>query len=85
MPAVFCYRQAIRLFRGNGDYYRVAVTMGLLGDALDAAGVRDAARDTWQEALLSLEEFHHPDAERVRTKLEAWGPEPIARDPVVAR
>jgi hypothetical protein len=42
-----------------------------LGDTHAAAGDPGAARAAWQQALAILTELDHPDAERLRGKLQA--------------
>ena len=41
-----------------------------LGDSLLAAGRAKAAQESWKEALAIFEQINHPDAERVRAKLD---------------
>jgi hypothetical protein len=45
------------------------VTQKGLGDAHDAAGHHDIARDEWRGALAIFEELRHPDADEVRARL----------------
>jgi hypothetical protein len=47
------------------------VTIGKLGDTLQAAGELDAAGAAWAEALEILIELDHPAADTVRTKLKS--------------
>jgi predicted negative regulator of RcsB-dependent stress response len=44
-------------------------TPPVLGDAYRSARDRTAARDAYQQALTILTDLDHPDAEKVRTKL----------------
>jgi len=67
--AAVCYRHAIGLFRETGDRWGQADTLGHLGDTRHATGRPDEARAAWEEALAILDELHHPEAARVRTKL----------------
>jgi predicted negative regulator of RcsB-dependent stress response len=57
------------LFEEEGDRYFQAVVLDHLGDAHHAAGDSTAARDAWQLALRILDELGHPDAGRVRAKI----------------
>ena len=50
-------------------WYRAEVLINL-GDAQEAAGDRQAARELWHEALVVFEQTHHPDIERLRAKLQ---------------
>jgi tetratricopeptide (TPR) repeat protein len=69
--AVTHYQQSVDLYRELGDRYDEAATLTDLGDTHHAAGNPDTARDAWQQALSILDDFNHPDAEQVRTKLAA--------------
>jgi tetratricopeptide (TPR) repeat protein len=67
--ALTCYQHALDLFRDLGDRYEEAATLTRLGDTHHAAGDLAAARDTWQRALVILDELDHPYADQVRAKL----------------
>jgi DNA-binding SARP family transcriptional activator/tetratricopeptide (TPR) repeat protein len=67
--AVSCHRQAIDLLRDLGDRTAEAESLTNLGDTYDAAANRAMSRVVWQEALALLTEIGHPDAERVRRRL----------------
>jgi predicted negative regulator of RcsB-dependent stress response len=54
-----------------GDRYNSASTFIRLGDVHHDAGDRAAARDAWRQALVILDEMHHPDAEEVRVKVRS--------------
>ncbi len=68
--AVTCYRHAIALYQELGDHYCQAVALNHLGDTHHAMGVRTAAATAWRQALAILEDLDHPDAEKLRTKLD---------------
>jgi tetratricopeptide (TPR) repeat protein len=69
--AVTSYQHALDLRRDLGDRYYEATTLTNLGDTHHATGNDQAARDAWQHALGILDELDHPDADTVRTKLNA--------------
>jgi hypothetical protein len=52
-----------------GNERRQAVILDHLGDNHLAVGHRQAAGDTWQQALRIFEDLRCPDAGRVREKL----------------
>jgi DNA-binding SARP family transcriptional activator len=64
-----CYQQAISLFAELGDRTGQAETLTHYGDIRSEAGSRRAAIAVWRQALRILEELSHPDADRVRDKL----------------
>jgi tetratricopeptide (TPR) repeat protein len=67
--AVSCYQRAALMFAELGaDWYRAQVLINL-GDAYEAAGDRQAARELWLEALPVFEQHHHPETSRVRARL----------------
>jgi DNA-binding SARP family transcriptional activator len=65
-----CYRQALTLRRSLGDRYLEADALAVIGDNWDDAHDRAAARRAWSQAVLILDELGHPDARRVRLRLE---------------
>lgn len=68
--AISCYRQAVDIYRELGDHYNMADSLiGLGGSQADFGDVPAAWRSLTQ-ALAILEEFDHPDADRVRAELE---------------
>jgi DNA-binding SARP family transcriptional activator/tetratricopeptide (TPR) repeat protein len=71
--ATSCYQHAIDLMRDLGDRYSEADALSHLGDAHQAAGDPGPARDAWRAALDVLEQLGHPDAARVRAKLDPAG------------
>ena len=74
--ALDCYRRALTLFCGLRDRFNEAATLTRLGETHHAAGNPDAAHAAWQHALDILTDLHHPDAARVRTKLQdSWAGE----------
>jgi cytochrome c-type biogenesis protein CcmH/NrfG len=44
-----------------------------LGTAYFASGDLDAAREAWQQALVILDDLHHPGADKVGTSLRQLG------------
>ena len=67
--AVRCYLRAVELFGEDGDRYSRARTFSHLGDTHHAFAQTAAARDSWQQALASFDDLHHPDAASLRSKL----------------
>ena len=67
--AAECYRHAVDTFRENCPRYNEADTLARLGDALAAGGDRPAADHAWRQALHTLTELDHPDADRLRVKV----------------
>jgi tetratricopeptide (TPR) repeat protein len=65
------YQQAIALYRKNGDRLGEAMTLTHLGDTHHDGGNPPAAHHAYQEALTILDDLDHPDADTVRTKLNA--------------
>lgn len=68
--AAACYGHALNLHRETGDRYREAETLSHLADSRFATGDVAAARTAWQQAVALLDQIDHPDAARVRTKLD---------------
>jgi tetratricopeptide (TPR) repeat protein len=68
--AARCYADALDLRRQTGARFQQAGTLERLGDTHDAAGDPCAARDAWRQAVEILDELHHPDARRIRSKLD---------------
>jgi tetratricopeptide (TPR) repeat protein len=69
--AVACYERALAIARELGDRWVEADTLTHLGDTRHAAGDLPQARQTWQQALAILDDIQHPDAGKVRAKLDA--------------
>jgi hypothetical protein len=69
--AMACYGRAVDLFRDLGDRYNEADTTAYLGDALNDAGRTEEALATWKQAVSILDELGHPDADRVRAKIDS--------------
>jgi tetratricopeptide (TPR) repeat protein len=67
--AITLYELALRLEQAIGDRCNSASTFIRLGDVHRDAGDRAAARDAWRQALVILDEMHHPDGDEVRMKL----------------
>nr|MDT0656801.1 BTAD domain-containing putative transcriptional regulator [Micromonospora sp. DSM 115978] len=68
--AAACYERAIALHREASHRYVEAGTLTRLGDSHRAMGALDAAHVAWWQALTILEELDHPDADRIRRKLQ---------------
>ncbi|WP_203912053.1 AfsR/SARP family transcriptional regulator [Rhizocola hellebori] len=69
--AIACFQHVVEIDRELGDLFGEADTLGRLGDAHDAAGSPEAARAAWQQAVEILDGLGHPDADRIRAKLDA--------------
>jgi DNA-binding SARP family transcriptional activator/DNA-binding XRE family transcriptional regulator len=67
--AATLYNEALACFRQVGDLYFQSESLARLGDAYEAAGEAAMACQTWQQALVILSDLHHPDAGRIRAKL----------------
>jgi DNA-binding SARP family transcriptional activator/Tfp pilus assembly protein PilF len=67
--AIACYRRALELWRDLGDRYYEANAYTRLGDIHHTAGDVESARAAWREALAILDEFGHPDADRLQSRL----------------
>jgi tetratricopeptide (TPR) repeat protein len=68
--AVSCFRRALGLFQDLGDRFIRAEILTHLGDTHDALDDRETARSAWHHALTILDELGHPDADRIRGKLQ---------------
>jgi tetratricopeptide (TPR) repeat protein/transcriptional regulator with XRE-family HTH domain len=69
--AAACYERAIGIARELGNRWVEADTLTHLGDTCRAAGDLPRARETWRQALHIFDDIHHPDADKVRAKLDA--------------
>jgi DNA-binding SARP family transcriptional activator/Tfp pilus assembly protein PilF len=67
--AIAHYERSLDLFRELDFRSEEATTLTGLGDTHRALGDIRAARHAWRQALTILDEFDHPDADKVRTKL----------------
>jgi tetratricopeptide (TPR) repeat protein len=67
--AITSYELALNLEQAIGDRYNSASTLIRLGDVHRDAGDRAAASGAWRQALVILDEMHHPDGEEARAKL----------------
>jgi DNA-binding SARP family transcriptional activator/Tfp pilus assembly protein PilF len=72
--AAACYRRALGLHRELGGRWGAAETLGHLGDTYHAAGSMAEAHAAWQDALAILTDLQHPDAGKIRAKLEELSP-----------
>ncbi|MEV4229974.1 tetratricopeptide repeat protein, partial [Streptomyces bobili] len=68
--ALASYRNALAVFRDLGVPAEEAGTLTRIGDTHDAMGDPEAARTAWQAALALLAGLDHPDATRLRSRLE---------------
>jgi DNA-binding SARP family transcriptional activator/tetratricopeptide (TPR) repeat protein len=68
--AITCYQTAVALYQRFDDRYNAADSSASLGDAHHAAGDIAAARTAWRHAADILDLLRHPDADKVRAKLE---------------
>lgn len=67
--AIAAYRTALEMYTALGNRYFLATTYRQLGDAFLLDGSPDQAREAWEQALGILDDLDHPDAGRVREKL----------------
>ncbi|MGW5283156.1 AfsR/SARP family transcriptional regulator [Streptomyces collinus] len=68
--ALLGYRNALTLYRALGAPYPEADTLARMGDTHLATGDREGARAAWEQALTLLTDLGHPDADRVRARLD---------------
>jgi tetratricopeptide (TPR) repeat protein len=68
--ALDCYRQALDLCRAIGNRWEEAVVLTHIGDAHEAVRDTHSAITAWRAALATFEQFNHPNAERLRAKLD---------------
>jgi DNA-binding SARP family transcriptional activator/tetratricopeptide (TPR) repeat protein len=68
--AAACYTEALRMFRELGDRYNEADTLNHLGETRYAAGEPDAAGIAWRGARDIFDQLRHPQAERLRDRLQ---------------
>jgi DNA-binding SARP family transcriptional activator len=71
--ATNCFQRALALAQSLGDRYHEAGVMDHLGDTHLVVGDVDAARIAWTEAVRVFDDLGHPDAGKVRTKLNDLG------------
>ncbi|MGW4299673.1 AfsR/SARP family transcriptional regulator [Streptomyces sp. NPDC004376] len=84
--AVAYYRRALQAHRDIANRWGEGTTLGNLGDVRLDAGETEAARESWTEALAVFVDFGHPDADRMRERLDRLdAPEetPAAPEPPV--
>jgi tetratricopeptide (TPR) repeat protein len=79
--AIRCFEQAVVRWEKLGDRYEVATTLVRLGDAHRGAGDRPATAQAWRRAMGIFEELGHPDAARLRSRLDP-GTADGAEDPL---
>jgi DNA-binding SARP family transcriptional activator/tetratricopeptide (TPR) repeat protein len=64
------FQRSRQMWQEVGDRYYEANALVRLGDSRLDAGQAAAADETWNEALSILEQINHPDAEKVRARLD---------------
>jgi DNA-binding SARP family transcriptional activator/tetratricopeptide (TPR) repeat protein len=69
--ALACLEESLTSYRRQGDRLAEAEVLTHLAEAEQAHGDADAARGSWQQALVILEDLGHPDADEIRAKLDA--------------
>jgi tetratricopeptide (TPR) repeat protein len=69
--AVCCHQEAMQLYKEFGHRYFEADEFVLIGDVHLAAGRVGLARAAWKHAISILNRLGDPEADKVRTKLEA--------------
>jgi tetratricopeptide (TPR) repeat protein len=67
--AITCHQRSLTLYRELGDLQHQADALIQLGDAQQAAGNLEAAREAWQRSVTILEHLDHPDAGQFRARL----------------
>ncbi|MEU6354995.1 BTAD domain-containing putative transcriptional regulator [Streptomyces sp. NPDC047072] len=67
--AVSYFDHALKTHRDVGNRWGEGHTLGNLGDVQLASGERESARSSWEQALELFAEFEHPDAGRIRDRL----------------
>jgi DNA-binding SARP family transcriptional activator/tetratricopeptide (TPR) repeat protein len=67
--AAACYERAVGIARVAGDRIYEAEALIHLGETRLADRHPNRAREAWQQALIILDDIHHPDADEVRAKL----------------
>jgi DNA-binding SARP family transcriptional activator/tetratricopeptide (TPR) repeat protein len=68
--ALICHRRALRLRRYLGDRYLEAESLLRIGEVHEAAGRAGDARAVWLSAYDIFSELGHPEAERVKAKID---------------
>jgi DNA-binding SARP family transcriptional activator/Tfp pilus assembly protein PilF len=68
--AISYFRRALEVIARFGDSFGQTMTLIDLGDAYQAGGQPELARDAWQQALASAEELQLPAAEEIRARLD---------------
>jgi tetratricopeptide (TPR) repeat protein len=81
--AVDCYEQAHALYHEFDDRFNEADTLDNLAEAHVAAGDSGAAADAWNRALRILDRLHHPDADRIRMRLDSLSAATRRPDPAL--
>jgi tetratricopeptide (TPR) repeat protein len=72
--AVECYGRALTHFRSSPDRFYESMVLSHLGECHRELGQVDAARRTWTEAYVILDDLDHAEADGVREKLRGLGP-----------
>jgi tetratricopeptide (TPR) repeat protein/transcriptional regulator with XRE-family HTH domain len=69
--AATCYHRALGVAREAGDRWGEAEILSHLGDAQHASGDLPRARESWEQAIAVLDDLGHPNADKLRAKIEA--------------
>jgi tetratricopeptide (TPR) repeat protein len=69
--AIAAYETALGLIRAAGHKGTEALMLSHLGDTLAATANYDAARDVLHQALAIFSQLNHPDADKIRAKLDS--------------
>lgn len=69
--SIACYQHAVDIYRDLGGRPEEAQTLDRLGDVRHSSGDTEAGRRAWLGALHIFDEIDHPDANKIRTKLQS--------------
>jgi tetratricopeptide (TPR) repeat protein len=83
--AIRCLRTATQIMSGLSAGLHEPPLLIHLGDACEAAGDHESARQAWLKALTILEELRQPDAAHVRARLSGYFPVGASRAAIMAR
>jgi tetratricopeptide (TPR) repeat protein len=83
--AIRCLRTATQIMSGLSAGLHEPPLLIHLGDACEAAGDHESARQAWLKALTILEELRQPDAAHVRARLSGYFPVGADRAAITAR
>jgi DNA-binding SARP family transcriptional activator/Flp pilus assembly protein TadD len=83
--AIRCLRTATQIMDGLSAGLHEPPLLIHLGDACEAAGDHESARQAWLKALAILEELRQPEADQVRARLSGYFPVGASRAAIMAR